>query len=41
MLLFSIRTSVDHGFSVFFGWLPHVLGFIAVLLIGWIVARIV
>ena len=41
MVLFSIRTSVDHGFSVFFGWLPHVLGFIAVLLIGWIVARVV
>jgi Mechanosensitive ion channel, conserved TM helix len=41
MVLFSISTSVDHGFSVFFGWLPHVLGFIAVLLIGWIIARIV
>lgn len=41
MVLFSIRASVDHGFSVFFGWLPHVLGFIAVLLIGWLVARIV
>jgi hypothetical protein len=41
MVLFSISTSVDHGFSVFFGWLPHVLGFVAVLLIGWIVAKIV
>ncbi|MFL5926307.1 MAG: mechanosensitive ion channel family protein [Gaiellaceae bacterium] len=40
MLVFSISDSVDHGFSVFFGWLPHVLGFIAVLLIGWIVARV-
>jgi hypothetical protein len=25
---------------VFFGWVPHVLGFIAVLLIGWIVAKV-
>ena len=41
MLLFSIRDSIDNGFSVFFEWLPHVLGFIAVLLIGWIVARVV
>src|SRR4051812_40540474 len=41
MLLFSIRDSIDNGFSVFFQWLPHVLGFIAVLLIGWIVARVV
>src|SRR3954452_17706535 len=41
MLLFSIRDSIDNGFSVFFQWLPHVLGFIAVLLIGWIIARVV
>lgn len=40
-MLFSISDSIDHGFTVFFGWLPHVLGFIAVLLIGWIVARFV
>jgi hypothetical protein len=40
MVVLSIRTSIDHGFSVFFGWLPHVLGFIAVLLIGWIIARV-
>ena len=38
-MVFSIRTSIEHGFSVFFGWVPHVLGFVAVLLIGWIVAR--
>ncbi|MFL6017680.1 MAG: mechanosensitive ion channel family protein [Gaiellaceae bacterium] len=41
MVLFSISDSIDQGFDVFFAWLPHVLGFIAVLLIGWIVARIV
>jgi Conserved TM helix len=40
MVVYSIRSSIDHGFSVFFGWVPHVLGFIAVLLIGWLVARI-
>ncbi len=40
MVVFSIRDSIDHAFTVFFGWLPHVLGFLAVLLIGWIVARL-
>ncbi len=40
MLVASIRGSIDHGFSVFFGWVPHVLGFIAVLLIGWIIAKV-
>ena len=41
MLLASIGDSIDHGFSVFFAWLPHVLGFIVVLLIGYIVAKVV
>ena len=41
MVLISISDSINHGFTVFFGWLPHVLGFLAVLLIGWIVARAV
>jgi small-conductance mechanosensitive channel len=40
MMVFSIRSTVDDGFRVFFAWVPHVLGFIAVLLIGWIVARV-
>jgi hypothetical protein len=40
MIVLSIRSSIEHGFTVFFGWVPHVLGFIAVLLIGWIVARV-
>jgi hypothetical protein len=40
VVLFSVSDSIDQGFDVFFAWLPHVLGFIAVLLIGWIVARI-
>lgn len=40
MLVFSIHSSINHGFTVFFGWLPHVLGFLAVLLIGWLLARV-
>jgi small-conductance mechanosensitive channel len=40
MLVASISGSIDHGFSVFFGWVPHVLGFLAVLLIGWIIAKV-
>ena len=41
MVLFSISDSIDQGFDVFFAWLPHVLGFIAILLIGWIIARVI
>lgn len=41
MVLYSIHSSIDNGFSVFFGWLPRVVGFIAVLLIGYIIAKIV
>jgi Conserved TM helix len=41
MMLFSIRTSIDHGFSVFFAWVPRAIGFVVVLLIGYIVAKIV
>jgi hypothetical protein len=41
MVVASIRSSVDNGFSVFFAWIPHLLGAIAVLLIGWIVAKAV
>jgi hypothetical protein len=41
VLVASIRDSIDRGFSVFFAWLPHVLGFLAVLLIGYFVAKIV
>jgi Conserved TM helix len=39
-MVFSLRASIEHGLTVFFGWVPHVLGFIAVLLIGWIIARV-
>jgi hypothetical protein len=40
MIVFSIRGSIDRGFEVFFAWLPHVLGFIAVLLIGYLLAKV-
>jgi hypothetical protein len=41
MMLFSIRSSIDDGFSVFFAWLPRVVGFVAVLLIGYLIAKLV
>jgi hypothetical protein len=41
MMLFSIRSSIDHGFDVFFAWLPRAIGFIAVVLIGYIIAKVV
>jgi hypothetical protein len=41
MIVFSIRTSVEHSFTVFFGWIPHLVGALVVLLIGYIVAKIV
>src|SRR5215212_3855929 len=41
MMLFSIRSSIDNGFSVFFEWVPRVLGFLAVLLIGYLIAKLV
>jgi hypothetical protein len=41
MMLFSIRSSVDDGFSVFFAWVPRLAGALAVLLIGYLVAKLV
>ena len=41
MIVFSIRSSIDQGFDVFFEWLPRVVGFIVVLLIGYIIAKVV
>ena len=40
-MLFSINSSIDDGFSVFFEWLPRVVGFLAVLLIGYLIAKLV
>jgi hypothetical protein len=41
MALASIGDSVDHGFAVFFAWVPALLGAIAVLLIGYFIAKLV
>ena len=41
MILLSIRSSVDDGFSVFFAWLPRAVGFVVVLLIGYIIAKVI
>ncbi len=41
MVLASISGSVDRGFTVFFAWVPALIGAIVVLLIGYIVARVV
>jgi hypothetical protein len=41
MILASISGSVDRAFTVFFAWVPALIGAIVVLLIGYIVAKIV
>jgi hypothetical protein len=41
MVVASISGSVDRAFTVFFAWLPALLGAIAVLIIGYIVAKVV
>jgi hypothetical protein len=41
MVLASISGSVDRAFTVFFAWLPALIGAIVVLIIGYVVARIV
>lgn len=37
----NIGDTVRNAFVVFFAWLPHVVGAIAVLIIGWFVAKLV
>ena len=37
----SISTSVQRAFDQFFGYLPNLLGFVVILLVGYFVARIV
>lgn len=37
----DIKDSLQTGFDNFFGFLPNVLGFIVLLVIGWIVAKVV
>ncbi len=41
MLLASIHTSVDHAFTVFFDWVPKLVGALVILLIGYLIAKIV
>jgi hypothetical protein len=41
MLVASISGSVDRAFTVFFAWVPALIGAVVVLLIGYLVARIV
>src|SRR6476659_7536778 len=41
MLVGSIGDSVNRGFTVFFAWVPALLGAIAVLIIGYFVAKLV
>ncbi|HEY6962921.1 MAG TPA: hypothetical protein VI408_13615 [Gaiellaceae bacterium] len=41
MLVASFSDSVNHGFAVFFAWVPALLGAIAVLIIGYLVAKVV
>ncbi len=41
MVLASISGSVDRAFTVFFAWLPALVGAIVVLLIGYVIAKIV
>ena len=40
MFLASIGDTVERGFEVFFAWIPALLGAIAILIIGYIVARV-
>lgn len=40
-MVFSIQTSIDHGFTVFFAWVPRLAGALVVLLLGYLVAKLV
>lgn len=41
MFIAAIGDSVERGFTEFFAWVPHLLGAVVVLLIGWFVAKLV
>jgi hypothetical protein len=41
MLVASIGDSVQRGFTVFFAWVPALLGAIVVLLIGYVIAKVI
>jgi hypothetical protein len=37
----SISSSLQEGFNSFFGFIPNLIGFLLILLVGWLVAKIV
>lgn len=41
MVIASIRGTVDDAFTVFFAWLPHLVGALVVLVVGYLVAKLV
>ena len=41
LLVGAISDSVERGFDEFFQWLPKLVGFLVIVLLGWVVARIV
>ena len=41
LVLFDISDSVERGFDKFFAWLPNLVGALAVLVIGYFIAKIV
>ena len=36
----SISSSLQEGFNSFFGFIPNVIGFLLILLVGWLIAKI-
>ena len=40
-LLADISDSIDRGWDEFFIWLPRLIGFLVILVIGYIVAKII
>jgi Conserved TM helix len=37
----SISSSLQEGFNSFFGFIPNLIGFLLILLVGWLIAKIV
>ena len=37
----SISSSLQEGFNSFFGFIPNVIGFLLILLVGWLIAKVV
>ncbi|HKO39299.1 MAG TPA: hypothetical protein VJU14_13120 [Solirubrobacterales bacterium] len=37
----DISESLQRGFDAFFGFIPNLIGFLVILLVGWVIARIV